>query len=417
MENPGLQHLVFEWNWSILGFNVSWGIDKYRYAVPLPGLLTKDFLSRVFSRITSVRHVNIGFNIDGYLLSNLATLLPNVTSFVYTRQVFFDTVVIQLAPRPELKRLEFQQGIDIEQLRAIVVAFPDLRHLSILRFKNDNGGYNDEDHDAEYTGVRMETPMDVLEHPSLESFVFTHKRGHITKLLASRIRFPKIKEIKSYSMIAGPDVVRQALWNFPALEVLHCWNPVSEIASIAEKDDEEAVIHPIRVLGLHSDEPHMLGLHTIITRMPSLVKLCIHTCVIDERTLSSIVKTCRSLERFYFNLQESDGREMVDLLVGGSTYLKSCEGNGHIVLAEDLIESAEWPCVGLEKLDIEVFGVPRPTKEEEKVSDKLWAFDPSWFHATTDGATTAAELRDIELEQARESLQQIRYGLTPDEVV
>ncbi|KAF9139625.1 hypothetical protein BGX30_007679 [Mortierella sp. GBA39] len=418
LENPGLQHLVFEWNWNILGFNARW--NKHKCYHPLPP--SKDFLDRVFSGLASVRHVRIGFFIDTYLFSNLSTLLPNVTSFVYTGQVYFNPVTIQLVPRPELKRLVFNGGIDIRQFRSLVVAFPNLRHLSILRFKDNEGNYSDDDVDAKATGVNMETPMDVLEYPSLESLVFAdshgsygNNHGYITKLLASRIRFPRIREMKSYVDIVGPSVVRQALRMLPALEVLHCWSPVSEIASVVEENEEVAAIHPIRVLNLHSSESHMPGLHTTITLMPFLVKLCIYKCAIDRRTLSSIVKNCRSLERFYFNLQESDGREMVDLLVGGATSLKSCEGNGHVVLAEDLIESAEWSCMGLEKLDVEVFGVPKQTREHEKVLEKLWTLNLSWFIATTNGATAFAELRYVELEQALEKLQQVGYELTPDE--
>jgi hypothetical protein len=151
-------------------------------------------------------------SLDNYICSNLATLLPNVTSFVYTGQAYFGTVAIQLAPRPELKRLTFQHCININQFQALVVAFPDLRHLSIFSFKNNNGSYSDDD---EATGVNMETPMYVLEYPSLESFVFTndfgHRRGHIIKLLTSRIRFSRIKEMKSYAKIVGPSLVRQAL--------------------------------------------------------------------------------------------------------------------------------------------------------------------------------------------------------------
>ncbi|KAF9538817.1 hypothetical protein EC957_006189 [Mortierella hygrophila] len=314
--------------------------------------------------------------------------------------VYFNPVTIQLAPRPELKRLIFQGGIDIRQLRSLVVAFPNLRHLSIPQFKDKEDKYSDDDVDAEAMGVSMGIPMVVLEYPSLESLVFDdgygrcgYDYGNIIKLLTSRIRLPRIKEVKSYTDIVGPSVVRQTLWMFPALKALHCWSTLSETASIVEENKEEAAIHPIRVLNLYTNESHIPGLYTTITRMPFLVKLCIQNCAIDRRTLSSIVKSCKSLERLYFNLQEGDGREMADLLVGGATSLKSC----------------------LEKLDVEVFGVPRPTREQEKLLEKLWALDPSWFRATTDGATAVAELRDVELEQARERLQQVGYELTQDE--
>ncbi|KAF9151293.1 hypothetical protein BG015_006859 [Linnemannia schmuckeri] len=149
--------------------------------------------------------------------------------------------------------------------------------------------------------------------------------------------------------------------------------------------------------------------------MSFLVKLCIHKLIIDGRTLSTIVKVCRSLERFYFDLQEGDSHEMVDLLIKGTTSLKTCEGKGHVVLVEDLIDSAEWTCVGLEKLDNEVFGVPRPMRDQEKLLDKLWSLDPVWFKVTTDGATTIGKLQDIDPEQARQRLRQLGHKLTSNE--
>ncbi|KAF8940600.1 hypothetical protein BGZ47_007694 [Haplosporangium gracile] len=300
LENPGLQHLVFEWNWHILCLEVNWGADKYRKSVPPPELMAKGFLDRVFGRLTSVRHVNIGFYIDNYLLSNLPTLCPT--------------------------------SHQIEQLRACVVAFPNLRHFSILRFKNDKDGYIGDDDGAENGGVNMETPTNVLEYPSLESFAFTSYRSHTTKLLNSQVRFPRTKKMRLYSKIVGP---------------------ISEFASAEEEDKEEIVIHSIRVLALQSAEVYMPRMHAII---------------------------------------EDDGHEMVDLLIEDTIGLKTCEGSDHVVLAEDLIERAEWSCVGLEKLDIEVFDVPRPTRDQEKLLDKLWSLDPLWLKAATDGATTVGEL-------------------------
>ncbi|KAF9151294.1 hypothetical protein BG015_006860 [Linnemannia schmuckeri] len=183
LENPGLQHLVFMWNWNILFSEVKWGANKYRTPVPLPGLMVKGFLDRVFRWLTSIRHVNIGLYTDNYLLSNLPTLLPNITTFVHSGVVFFDAIAIQLAPYPKLKCLTFSQ---------------------------DSGGYIDDDDDTENSGVNMETPMNILEYLSLESFVFTNYRGHI-KLLNPRVRFPRIKKMRSYSKIVGPSIVRQAL--------------------------------------------------------------------------------------------------------------------------------------------------------------------------------------------------------------
>ncbi|KAF9135796.1 hypothetical protein BGX30_011451 [Mortierella sp. GBA39] len=44
---------------------------------------------------------------------------------------------------------------------------------------------------------------------------------------------------------------------------------------------------------------------------------------------------------------------------------KECRGSGHDMLADDIIGSAEWTCLGIEKLEMDVVGVLRLSRGQE----------------------------------------------------
>jgi hypothetical protein len=55
---------------------------------------------------------------------------------------------------------------------------------------------------------------------------------------------------------------------------------------------------------------------------------------------------------------------LIGLFVG-CPRLKECRGKGHDILADDIIGSAEWTCLGMKKLELDVVGVLRLSLGQE----------------------------------------------------
>lgn len=113
--------------------------------------------------------------------------------------------------------------------------------------------------------------------------------------------------------------------------------------------------------------------------------------------------------------KENCSQEILVLLVK-SPGLKSFRGNGHTVLAQDAVDSAEWSCVGLEELDIEIVGIPQPQTRHLQALKNLWKLDPFWFKTTIDEAVITAGQQEGELAQIRQRLQQLGHEPTSNEI-
>ena len=79
----------------------------------------------------------------------------------------------------------------------------------------------------------------------------------------------------------------------------------------------------------------------------------IHGYELDGAAVLEIIRKCRRLRRAWFDLKKPDDyyeeeggsslsqRAMVDILAESPETLKRLRGRGHIVLAQDLVESQE----------------------------------------------------------------------------
>ncbi|KAG0292587.1 hypothetical protein BGZ96_003965 [Linnemannia gamsii] len=107
-------------------------------------------------------------------------------------------------------------------------------------------------------------------------------------------------------------------------------------------------------------------MNAIYALMPLLTRIKLKHCYIDGTTLTAFSRHFKNLEYLEFLLNESCSKELLDLLVG-CPKLKNCVGKGHVVMADDIVNSPEWTCLDLERLDIVVSGVLRLTKQQEAV--------------------------------------------------
>ncbi|KAG0063471.1 hypothetical protein BGZ89_009844 [Linnemannia elongata] len=167
--------------------------------------------------------------------------------------------------------------------------------------------------------------------------------------------------------------------------------------------DEVYVIQELKLDTLDLGLPKTRG---FLARMPFLVTLSIAQGAIAGAILEDVMRTFKHLQHLRFDLTRSCSRETLVLLIESSG-LKSFRGKGRTVLAHDLVDSAEWSCVGLEELDIEI---------HLQALKNLWIFDPSWFKAAIDEAVITAEQQEGEMAQIRQRLQQLGHEPTSNEI-
>lgn len=119
--------------------------------------------------------------------------------------------------------------------------------------------------------------------------------------------------------------------------------------------DEVYAIQELKLDTLDLGLPKTRG---FLARMPFLVTLSIAQGAIAGAILVDVTRMFKHLQHLRFDLTRSCSREILVLLIESSG-LKSFRGKGHTALAHDLVDSAEWSCVGLEELDIEIVGIPQ----------------------------------------------------------
>ncbi|KAG0063472.1 hypothetical protein BGZ89_009845 [Linnemannia elongata] len=215
---------------------------------------------------------------------------------------------------------------------------------------------------------------------------------------------------------------RQLFWAFPAVTRIECssqgWGKISFTDSLGG-DDYNIEQLPIQELALRNfiGIASLQDAESLFFRMPHLVDVEISGYELDAAAVLEIVRNCRRLRHVWFDLKKPDDyyeeeggtslafQVMVDILVECPETLKSLRGRRHIVLAQDLIESQEWGCKGVEELDIEIFGIPRLTKGQEEALDALSYFGPDTI------AKQQLLQKDVDTaEQIRDRLQQFGHG-------
>ncbi|KAF9139624.1 hypothetical protein BGX30_007678 [Mortierella sp. GBA39] len=338
--------------------------------MPVLTSVSESFLVDILSRLSRLRHLELGMNADNFIFHNLATLLPNLDSFVHVDRAFIHTGAVQLAsPHQALRILDFQQvSMTASQLRAIVVAFPVLHRLSITQARSRIYDVNYDKYNIVTSPTSFQVE-DIFEHSSLASLSIRHQ-PHID-FLRSRTRFSRITGIDRSVPIKNAYELRQLLWAFPSLESLDSEYELGERVPLrAEEIVHEDREYHIRSLNINTSSFSTCDLDSCIAQMPFLALLEISGGFLDGRVLTELARTCVHLVYARFDLQEECSQELNALFVGCSK-LRECLGKGHRVWAEDIMNGPEWTCSGLEKLDMKVGGVPRLSVEQMYVLDKM----------------------------------------------
>ncbi|KAF9149675.1 hypothetical protein BG015_008538 [Linnemannia schmuckeri] len=419
--NPMLDRLVFSHSKKRSGTH-PFSIQTKAGAPPVLTSASQDFLRRTFSTLSRLRHLKVGLNADNFLLCNLVTLLPSLESFVHVDRATFDPVVLQQGPvHSALKDLDFRHAsMTPEELRAIVVAFPALTRLSI-----DSGRSLYIPYKGETNVTKATTDRDILEHSSLVTFQI--RRQPRIDILRSRIRFPGVTELCRSVFVNNAQELQQLFWMFPALERYHSMTlngnateplHVDEIVrEIREYPIENLILDPEDIFNSVSDSA-TFNLSSIITQMPFLTQLWISGVRDNERTMIEVARNCKNIQELTIDLEEGCSQGLVELFVG-CPKLRTCRGIGHLVLAEELIESAEWVCVELRELDIEIVGIPRLTVVQKDLLKGIRRLDAELFTFMNTNAFGIANQEEQDtkhkIEQIRQRLWNRGHELTPDE--
>ncbi|KAF9103708.1 hypothetical protein BGX29_003035 [Mortierella sp. GBA35] len=104
----------------------------------------------------------------------------------------------------------------------------------------------------------------------------------------------------------------------------------------------------------------------IFAQMTSLVHLTLVDCTVDDSTLAAFARSFKNLQHIQIDLQDECSSELIGLFVG-CPKLRNCLGRGLVIIANDVVNSPDWNCLGLEKLGIKIAGVPRLTKDQERL--------------------------------------------------
>ncbi|KAG0051580.1 hypothetical protein BGZ89_003489 [Linnemannia elongata] len=284
---------------------------------------------------------------DDYLLINMGTLLPTLESFVHSGQAGFDyETLASSAPHSNLRSLAITRGsISHLQLHSIAMMSPALRDLSVYR-SNIEWAPN--------------TPrLPTLEHGSLHTLPI-RETYDFAAIYIARIRFPNVRTLiiqvgrveKSTSMFQHLSAV------FPQLDCLEARGVFWGKKKMVNAHAPPAQIYSLTRLLLCGRGQEHFSVHALVLQMPFLVRQ--EVGLISSTGLNAISSTCsNTLVYLRFSLTDNWSAQVCQLLAT-CTRLKEFRGNGHVVLAEDIINGPAWTCIGLEKLDI-VIRVPFKT--------------------------------------------------------
>lgn len=125
LRNSGLRELTFELSWPKVGFKT---VRAPESPFPLHYTLHSEsavFLTAILSRLSTLRHLEIGCGAADYLLCQLAAIMPQLEIFIYIEITNFEPKEIELAVlHRALKRLELKAFVNVDQLRGACEGFP-----------------------------------------------------------------------------------------------------------------------------------------------------------------------------------------------------------------------------------------------------------------------------------------------------
>lgn len=425
--NPGLRRLIFHRNWCSSGIldlmtNVSEATNPDGMVTRTLTPTSRSFLLNVLSRLRSLRHLQIGLRTDEFLLCNLNSYLPDLESFVHDEVVDFNPRTVRIDPHRNLRSLKFTCPISPGQLRTVVAAFPGLETLLVHRLRdNYNLGHYIESTSSTETLPAAPQWDDDLVHFSLTRLVIdnmgsaSQKLSPTSSLLRSRTLYPHVTTMIGRIKIRHTLDLGRVLCILPSAATLHIQGINQSHQSHEEQGETGWQCLLFETCGRNHAAVKALDIgwvnfgpsvkmNTVYAMMPLLTRIRMKHCYIDGTTLTAFSRHFKNLEYLEFLLNEPCSKELLGLLVG-CPKLKNCVGKGHVVMAEDIVNSPEWTCLDLERLDIVVSGVPRLTNQQEAVLDLMQE------QGRTDEAqqTTAEEQEALHYRKESYSLQRKIY--------
>ncbi|KAG0281921.1 hypothetical protein BGZ95_006428 [Linnemannia exigua] len=334
-------------------------------------LMPTDYLINVISNLPKLSHLRLMPSLSEWLLPALASsLLPTIRSYVYSSS---DTSPLNnLMPSPSpcttLETLQILPPIRVGHIRSIMSAFPALKSLEMYFCKADAADPPLLPHNPVTPGKTTLSSMDLIVHIGLEKIKFSE----VHDLLRARIQFPNLKTFGGIGEIIDLRQLLLVLRSFPILEHLETMALKGQDSlrdSRLPIEKEPDWVH-LKTLILGANLPRPRTMTRILAKMPNLVRLELKSITLDTLVHLSTAETCRHLEHVRFNIPQPHYKETNRLFVNCPN-LKSIQGLGIAVLAEDVIAEPQWTCLGLQKLHCEIHGVPRLSQDQEKLWEEM----------------------------------------------
>lgn len=326
----------------------------------------ESFLVLALSRLPALMHLEVGWGCGDVLLCELASSFPNLQSFGHVgHKVDFWPESLKPSCHLNLRALAFRNLLNADQMRAVLLAFPGLQTLTVSR--------RDSLRNHGRRGVANATYMDlsylqrtIVEHKSLRSldicdFSLVEKANvrlpRIQTLTCTTNKFPTIGAIQTtLNLCPTLDRLEFRIEQQQRQQQFLSARALSPFPTIDYDPGPKKDSHPLKVL-IHSDSNQDCFIDDdLISRVPFLTRLDLG--IINDEVLVAMTTTCTALEYVRFSLDAPYPAELSQFFASCS-HLKECHGDGHIIAADDLINGPEWTCMELEKLDIEIQGLPR----------------------------------------------------------
>lgn len=316
----------------------------------------------------------------------MRALLPTLESFIHSGQTGFDyKALTSSAPHSNLRSLAIT-GVFISRhhLRSIVLAFPALRDLSGFGYYGERTPYT--------------AHLPTLEHSSLHTLSIRYTKD-LRVIKTARIRFPNVRtlSIEEGQVENSTTMLTQLSTLFPGIDCLEAHGVDWRGKRVAKARGVLVPIYPFTRLLFYGRSQEHFRVHVLVSQMPFLVRL--EVGLIGPTGLNAISSTCsNALVYLQFSLRANHSVEVCRVLATCSR-LKECLGDGHVVLAEDIINGLAWTCMSLEKLDI-VIRVPFKTN---------LGHVQCWERArikTSVTRRTAAEKAALDQQEASNAMQQ-----------
>ncbi|KAG0371845.1 hypothetical protein BGX24_001097 [Mortierella sp. AD032] len=330
-------------------------------------LTPTDYLIKVISDLPKLSHLRLLPSKSEWLFPALASsLLPTIRSYVYSSYDMspFDNLVPPPSPCITLETLQILSCIRVRHLRSIMPAFPALKSLELDFCKADAADPPLLPHNPVTPGNATLSKMELIVHTMMEKI----KVSDIHDLFRARVQFPNLKTFGRIGRIINLRQLLLVLRSFPVLEHLETLafkgNDSLRDSRLPIEKEPDWVHLKTFILGASMPRPRTMT--RILAKMPNLVQLELKSITLDTLVHLSRAKTCRHLEHVRFNLPRPFYKETNRLFINCSN-LKSIQGLGIAVLAEDMIAEPQWTCLGLQKFHCEIHGVPRLSQDQEEL--------------------------------------------------